>query len=268
MPHWTGAYITVDDFEFHFTRTGNGSKPPLLLLHGFSDNGLCWLPVARELEAQYDVIMPDARGHGLSPRIQSGQAIDNAADAAGLISALGLHRTLVCGHSMGGQTATELGAHYPDLVGGFILEDPAWIDLAPNDRHRQEDPFFAWLLDIETASLDNIIAQGKASNPAWQDVEFSAWAESKQQLDKNVFRAANVRRPWRECLSALAVPALLLTADVARGAIVTPEMAQEAVSRAPGLQVTHISGAGHNVRRENYPAFMNAVEAFLSQLHT
>lgn len=29
-----------------------------------------------------------------------------------------------------------------------------------------------------------------------------------------------------------------------------------------------ISGAGHNVRRENYPAFMNAVEAFLSQLHT
>ena len=114
--HWTDAYATVDGLQIHYIRTGHGHKPPLVLLHGFSDNGLCWLPVARELEAQYDVIMPDARGHGLSARVQPNKPIDNAADAAGLITALGLQQPIVGGHSMGGLTATELGGRYPDLV--------------------------------------------------------------------------------------------------------------------------------------------------------
>ncbi|MBP6803028.1 MAG: alpha/beta hydrolase, partial [Chloroflexi bacterium] len=113
LPHWSDAYSTVDGRTVHYTRTGDGNKPPLLLLHGFTDNGLCWLRAARDLEAQYDVIMPDARGHGLSARVQPGEPLDNAADVAGLITALGLRKPVVGGHSMGGLTATELGARYP-----------------------------------------------------------------------------------------------------------------------------------------------------------
>jgi hypothetical protein len=30
--------------------------------------------------------------------------------------------------------------------------------------------------------------------------------------------------------------------------------------------ITPVADAGHNIRRENYPAFMQAVQAFLSQL--
>jgi pimeloyl-ACP methyl ester carboxylesterase len=142
LPHWTEAYVTVDDSQFHYIRTGDGNKPPLLLLHGFSDNGLCWLPVAHDLEAQYDVIMPDTRGHGLSTRVQPGKQIDNAADAAGLIIALELDKPVVAGHSMGGLTATELGARYPERISGLILEDPAWIDPSPDDVPPSENPFF------------------------------------------------------------------------------------------------------------------------------
>ncbi|MEZ4677061.1 MAG: alpha/beta fold hydrolase [Caldilineaceae bacterium] len=52
----------------------------MLLIHGFSDTGLLWTPVA-ELEADYDVIMPDMRGHGRSTRVQPD--VDMAADVAG-----------------------------------------------------------------------------------------------------------------------------------------------------------------------------------------
>jgi N-formylmaleamate deformylase len=237
-----------------------------MLLHGFSDNGLCWLPVARDLEAQYDVIMPDARGHGLSARVQPHAQVDHAADAAGLIVALGLHQPVVGGHSMGGLTATELGARCPELIGGLILEDPAWIDPSPGDVPMRENPFFQWLLELQGVSLDEIVARGRAQNPTWSEVEFPAWAESKRQLDKSIFGVVNVRKPWREFVSAFTVPALLITADVELNAIVSPEIAQEAASLSPFLQVVTVPDAGHNIRRENYPAFMQALQSFLSQL--
>ena len=90
--HWTQHDLLVNGVRLHYYRTGHGDKPALVLVHGFSDNGLCWTPVARDLEADYDVIMPDMRGHGLSERVQLSDKVDMAADVAGLIRALGLTR--------------------------------------------------------------------------------------------------------------------------------------------------------------------------------
>lgn len=266
LPHWSEAQVTVDNRKFHYIRTGAGDKPPLLLLHGFSDNGLCWLPVARDLEAHYDVIMPDARGHGLSARIEPEEQIDHTADAAGLITALELDKPVVGGHSMGGATATELGARYPDLVSRLILEDPAWIDPSPDDVPLRNNPFFDWLTSLEGVPLEEIMALGKENNPSWSEAEFPAWAASKQQLDKTIFDVARARKPWRELVSALTVPTLLITAEVAMNAIVTSAAAQEAASLSPFLQIAYVPKAGHNIRRENYPAFIQAVQDFLSQV--
>ncbi|MFZ0548196.1 MAG: alpha/beta hydrolase, partial [Candidatus Promineifilaceae bacterium] len=186
LPRWTDNYVTIDGRQFHYTRTGDGSKPPLMLLHGFSDNGLCWLRVARDLEAQYDLILPDARGHGLSARLEPNEEIDNPADVAALITSLELNKPIVGGHSMGGFTATDLGARYPDLISGLILEDPAWIDPSPDEAPVKKNPFHEWLKQIEDNSLEEIIASGKEMSPLWSDDEFPAWAASKQQLDKTI----------------------------------------------------------------------------------
>ena len=266
QPNWTKSYVTVNCDKFHYTRTGQGDKPVVVLLHGFSDNGMCWLPVARDLEEKYDVIMPDARGHGLSVRVQPGVQIDGAADAAGFIEALGLEKPIVGGHSMGGITTTELGARFPELVSGLILEDPAWIDPNPEDPPLRRNQMFEWMTNLEGVSLEQVIAKGKADNPTWPDVEFPAWAESKLQLDKNVFGAVNVRKPWREFVKAFTCPALLLTADVEKGAIVSPETAAEATKLSSYLQVAAIPNAGHSIRRENYSAYMEALKGFLDQI--
>src|SRR5512147_134633 len=110
MANWTDGTISANGAQFHYTRTGDGTKPALVLAHGFSDNGMCWLPVARDLEADYDVILPDARGHGKSQRVQPGEWVNHASDLAGIIQALGLDRPVVGGHSMGGSTAGALAA--------------------------------------------------------------------------------------------------------------------------------------------------------------
>ena len=82
--NWQQGDVKLSDMTMHYTRTG-GDKPTLVLAHGFSDNGMCWLPVAQELSASYDVVLPDARGHGLSSRVEPGQTANRGADLAAFI---------------------------------------------------------------------------------------------------------------------------------------------------------------------------------------
>ena len=90
MSDWSSGDVVANGIKIHYYRTG-GNKPPLVLAHGFSDNELCWTRVTRALEQDYDVIMPDARGHGYSEAPEKGYSSeDHASDLAGLIEALGL----------------------------------------------------------------------------------------------------------------------------------------------------------------------------------
>ncbi|MDX2136525.1 MAG: alpha/beta fold hydrolase [Chloroflexota bacterium] len=65
---FTSHFIEANGIQQHYYRSG-GDKPPLLMLHGFTDDGACWFPTAESFTDAYDVILPDARGHGQSARI-------------------------------------------------------------------------------------------------------------------------------------------------------------------------------------------------------
>ncbi len=89
--HWQmSSIITADGTHIHYTRTG-GTKPALLLLHGFQVNGLMWLRTAKALEADYDIVMPDFRGHGGSGDVSRGFSSEMLVnDTLALIEALGI----------------------------------------------------------------------------------------------------------------------------------------------------------------------------------
>lgn len=55
MSDWQSRTVEVNGLTLHYTRTG-GDKPTVVLAHGFSDDGLCWTPVAKQLEADYDLV--------------------------------------------------------------------------------------------------------------------------------------------------------------------------------------------------------------------
>ena len=270
--HWTEKDVTVDGAQFHYYRTGDGSKPALVLAHGFSDNGMCWLPVARDLEADFDVVLPDARGHGKSPRVQPGERVDHAADLAGIIQALGLERPVVGGHSMGGSTASVLASRHPELVRALILEDPGWHDPVPEPavaaeaQEPRENPWLKWLKLLPEVSLEKVMDKGRADNPTWPEIEIRPWAESKKQLDLNILQAEPVHLPWRDVVRAITCPTLLITADSNQGGIVTPQMARTAILINRRIQVSNVAGVGHSIRREDYKEYMKVVREFLETL--
>lgn len=272
---WTEHDIDIGGKQMHYIRTGPGGcgKPVLVLVHGFSDDGPCWTPTARDLAAEYDIIMPDARGHGRSGRVQPGEVVDQTGDLAGLMQTLGLGKVIVAGHSMGAWMASELAARFPELVRAVILEDAPWRRPRPEDSERsllsKESPLAAFIHGMVGMTLEEIVARERGEHPAWSDEALRLWCAAKTRLDLNFLEIASMgRMDWQETAKAIACPTLLVTADPAKGGIVTPESAALATELNSLIRVVNIPNVGHHVRFEAYEAYMAVFRAFLAEVGT
>ena len=284
MSEWQSAMIDGNGIRLHYTRTG-GDKPPFVLAHGFSDDGLCWTPVAEQLAVDYDVIMPDARGHGRSDAPEEGYGDAYfAADLAALIRELGLEKPLILGHSMGAATALALAGLCPDIPGAILLSDPPvrWpttpVAVAPGGD-AEEDPDAeaaeeidwlartrAWITELQSKTREELIAEERA-NSGWSDAELGPWADAKLRLRLTVLGRGDDPGPdWQAIIPQITCPALLITADPARGSLVTAEAAADLKALLPQLQIAHIADAGHSIRRDQFDRYMDAVDGFVAGL--
>jgi pimeloyl-ACP methyl ester carboxylesterase len=98
---------------------------PVLILHGFLDQGAAWREVAVRLSEALDrpVVAPDHRGHGLSDHVGPGgwyHFWDYVADVDTIVDQLGGVVDLI-GHSMGGTVASLFAASRPDKVRRLVL---------------------------------------------------------------------------------------------------------------------------------------------------
>ncbi|HET9050749.1 MAG TPA: alpha/beta hydrolase [Candidatus Dormibacteraeota bacterium] len=99
-----------------------GGEPALLALHGLASNARWWDLVAARLP--YRVVAPDLRGHGLSPKPDTGYGFDPVrADVVALLDRLGLDRVAVAGHSWGATVALELASAHPERVSVCVCVD-------------------------------------------------------------------------------------------------------------------------------------------------
>ncbi|MGH3260391.1 MAG: alpha/beta fold hydrolase [Trebonia sp.] len=113
---WTHRSVTANGTRFHVASMGEG--PLVLLLHGFPEFWWTWRHQLVTLaEAGYRAVAVDLRGYGGSDKPPRGyDLITAAADAAGLIRALGEANAIVVGHDWGGLTAWTLAAYFPKSV--------------------------------------------------------------------------------------------------------------------------------------------------------
>jgi pimeloyl-ACP methyl ester carboxylesterase len=120
----------------------------------------------------------------------------------------------------------------------------------------------------QSGDVESTIRRGRESSPLWADDEWLPWAEAKARVSPHFLDAMSsgvaIGQDWRDLLARVRCPVLLVTADPERGAIVAPEAAQEAKQILPSLEVVRLSGAGHNIRREQFDSFVAGVRGFLA----
>jgi pimeloyl-ACP methyl ester carboxylesterase len=266
--NWQSAFVNTNGIRMHYTRTG-GEKPPLVLAHGVTDDGLCWSPVAKALAPDFDVIMIDARGHGLSDAPATGYSpIEQAADLAGVIAALDLKSPIVLGHSMGAATTLVLAARYPQLPRAIALEDPPpWWDPTyerPNNPDWQAR-MRAWLVPLKQQSRQAILDAQRVAEPGWSEAELEPWVDSKLRFSLNFFNElGDPGLDWSAIVRQAHCPTLLITGDVAAGALISERAARLFQQHMPQVQIAHIAGAGHSIRRDRFDRYRQVVQPFLA----
>ena len=270
MTVWTDGFVQANGMNIHYYQTGDSQNPSILLLHGILDSGQCWPVVGRDLAEKFSIVATDARGHGHSSgpdeRGMSNEAL--ADDAAAVIQALGLEQSYVFGHSMGAITAATLAARHPELIRALILEDPPLMEemmiaMFEASQGPGKNPWQP-LIDLRTLSREERIARARVMNPKWMEEEIVPWADSKAEYSMDVFATSGkFLRPWREAISPLSCPILLLYGDNDQYAIVAEQVAQDVQEFWTNCQAVHIAGAGHCIHRDKYNETMAAVWKFL-----
>ena len=108
-----------------------GSKPPLVLLHGFPQTHLIWHKVAPTLAEHFNLVIPDIRGYGGSSKPPAPSASDHslyakstmASDISALMRALGHTQYNVCGHDRGARVTHALCVIAPTEVRRAMIMD-------------------------------------------------------------------------------------------------------------------------------------------------
>jgi pimeloyl-ACP methyl ester carboxylesterase len=190
------GYVDVNGVHMYYETYGDGT--PLVLLHGgMLSIDLNFDGLIPTLARKHRVIGVEMQGHGRTA--DTDREITPAAlasDMVGLLDHLGLDRTHVLGHSMGGAVTMELAISHPDRVRSVV---PISVSVRPDGIHEDlSDPstfatspimptpedFAAFRAEYERLSphpehFDEFLARLSASNAdlkGWSDDQLAGIA--------------------------------------------------------------------------------------------
>ena len=266
--NWESNSVKSNGIRIHYWRTGDEGKPVMIMAHGVTDYGLSWASLAAKFEADYDVIMYDARGHGFSEKPEGPYSLDtHVEDLVGLIKALGIEKPILIGHSMGSGTVALAGATYPDLPRAIIMEDPALAELL---KYLTEVNIPGWkkLIEADKAMGKQKLMKLARSkrHPGWSDFEYDHWAEAKLLVSSNVvdvIRDEALREPGK-IYPKIKVPTLILKADADKD---NRHKHLKVAELLPNGKLVHIDGATHLVRQDKPLETERQIRIFLDGLN-
>jgi N-formylmaleamate deformylase len=261
MTNWVTSVCEANGIKIHYRRTG-GSKPPLVLLHGLAGSGACWTPLARALEGEYDVVMPDARGHGNSSTPLHGYRYeDHASDIIELSRELGLAAPILLGHSMGGMTAAVVASEAALAIRGLILADPTFLSPQRRREIRDSDVIeqHRQLLRLDKG---DVLAQIRVRHAHRSSEMVGLLAEARLQTRMAAFDVLTPPNPeYHQLVSAISVPILLIVGD--KATVVSLETARELEDLNSLLHVEQIQDASHGLPYDQPERFEAVVRSFL-----
>ena len=239
---WYSDTCRANTIDIHYRRAG-GNKPPLIALHGLIGSGACLLPLARTLVAEFDVLLPDARGHGASSAPEAGYFYDDlAGDVVGLIEELRLDAPVLVGHSMGGMTAAVAATRLRSAIRALVLVDPTFI--SPDWQIQVfESGIAAEHERMLQLPRDDLLTHARLRCPDRSAEVIEHLVDARLHTSRRAFEVLTPPNPdWRRLVEPLQVPTLLLVAE--RG-VVSLETARELQGLNPLLRYELIHDAGH-----------------------
>ncbi len=238
---------------------GDPAGRPVVLIHGYTDNSLDWVPLMPYLSTTDRLILVDIRGHGKSSKPECCYTrLDFAYDVKLLLDALHIEKADIIGHSMGSFIAQTLAEFWPGRVKHVILisstaipvqYDFSWIRNLKDPIGADSPEMIAWFSSPTPVNADIVRRQRRdaAAIPAW------VWNAVLDQGMINVELTSTLPR--------LKAPTLLIWGS--EDFIMKEADRQSLRTALPDAEVKIFAGLGHNPFWEDPPAVAEVINRYL-----
>jgi 3-oxoadipate enol-lactonase len=260
--------VRANGVEIYVEESGSGA--PLLLIMGLGASLETWAAQRDAFAASYRVIELDNRGAGRSESPPPPWTVpDMAADAIGVLDALGVGCAHVLGVSMGGMIAQEMAIRHPERIDrlvvavSFARPDPLrrafllhrrWARLQGADARAESVANLPWLLSPALINDPQRIMAVLELVGSMPFMEAEAYA---RQVDAILEHNTLAR------LHRVRAPTLVLAA--AEDVLTPVSLSEEIAAAIPEARLEVLPRGNHGVLVEYPEDFNRAVLAFLAE---
>lgn len=183
--------VRVNGVELAVRRWGDESKPGVILVHGHGTNLMTWLPLARSLGEDFNIVAYDRRGHGCSTPAARYELNDLVGDLEAVCESLNLVNPIVVGHSVGAWESLQFATKC-DLAGVVCLDqaiatdDIRWAELYP---HRSVDERLTQAMMDPIANRGHSLAEvQQLLGSARADARWRPWPKYAPMIERGIQR--------------------------------------------------------------------------------
>jgi pimeloyl-ACP methyl ester carboxylesterase len=162
-----------------------GSGKPVMLVHGFGEDGTIWNNQIAALQNHYLLLIPDLPGSGKSEMLTENNIsiADYAAVLQAILAEEKITQCCMLGHSMGGYIALAFAEKYPQLLNGLgLVHSTAYADTELKIATRKKaiefiqangsqaflktsTPNLFWDKEKNKDAIENLVAAGNNFTP-------------------------------------------------------------------------------------------------------
>lgn len=255
-------FIQYQSKNIHYRISGQGR--PLVLVHGFGEDGNIWNRLINDLQNSFHLIVPDIPGSGRSEMLdEENTSIEDYAEVIkAIIDNENISLCTMIGHSMGGYITLAFAGKYPELLNGFgLFHSSAFADDEEKKQTRLKaidfintNGAYAFL----KTSIPNLFAGEKHQEEMRQLIEEGRNFTSKALIQ---YYHAMINRPDRTgILKSIGKPVLFIIGEKDNAIPLQSSLQQ---CHLPVISYVHILETGHMGMIEEPESCRNVISSFM-----
>lgn len=194
-------------------------RVPVVLIHGFAEDGLIWERQVQYLRKDQKLIIPDLPGSGNSSPLDAETSTEELADAIKrILDAENIDQAILIGHSMGGYISLAFAEKYGDRLAALgLFHSTAFADGEEKKALRRKSIEFIRRHGSETfirQSIPNLFAEtSKERHPEWVEEVIDRYCAFNPDSLIQYYKAM-IQRPDRTAiLQKIARPVLFVIGE-------------------------------------------------------